>query len=129
MILASLFFNRHFTNGWLTQWLDGVPPHGWKPWKVKYEGILDEDNDDSDRDTQCRVVCTTLEHFENIQATSILEMALWKWKIKSGWSNDGTKRRALDRDECRKLGGADLNVVISHVAKFFITPAARTSEE
>ena len=81
------------------------------------QGILNEGNDSSRRATLCREACTTLEHFEHIEATSILEMALWKCKLEEGGFN---RQLALDRDESRIVGGADLNVVIPHVAMFYI---------
>eukprot|EP00526_Cylindrotheca_closterium_P027544 CAMPEP_0113632978 /NCGR_PEP_ID=MMETSP0017_2-20120614/17150_1 /TAXON_ID=2856 /ORGANISM="Cylindrotheca closterium" /LENGTH=42 /DNA_ID=CAMNT_0000543573 /DNA_START=42 /DNA_END=166 /DNA_ORIENTATION=+ /assembly_acc=CAM_ASM_000147 len=42
-----------------------------------------------------------MKQYENVEATSILEMTLWKGELKRGWSNGGTKRQALDRGECR----------------------------
>ncbi|CAJ1948437.1 unnamed protein product [Cylindrotheca closterium] len=62
------------------------------------------------------IAWSALKHFENVESLSILEMALWKWQNKGERNNDGTKRRALDRDQCRSICGAD--VVIPNVEAF-----------
>ena len=61
-----------------------------------------------------------LECFENIQATSILEMALWNEKLKSGSSVDAKRLNRVNRDKCRCLSGSD--VVIPHVTAFLGIP-------
>lgn len=62
----------------------------------------------------CDEAIALFEHWETKESLSILEMTLWKGKRKSGWTRDGTKRRALDQDECRFLSGS--NIVIPSVA-------------
>lgn len=54
---------------------------------------------------------STLEQYENVEAISLLGLALWKGKLKSGWSSDASKRRALlERGECRCVCGSDIVV-------------------
>ena len=55
--------------------------------------------------------------YENCESTVVLEMALWKMKLVSGRSCDGSKRVALDREQCLLQCGS--NVVVPSVAGFF----------
>ncbi|CAJ1970530.1 unnamed protein product [Cylindrotheca closterium] len=61
--------------------------------------------------------------YESLESTSVLEIALWKWELKSGWKDDGSKRQALDREVCRSV--CKLDVVIPSVLKFLGEVALR----
>ena len=65
--------------------------------------------------------------YEAVEATSILEMALWKQTMKSGWSNDeNAKRQAMDREGCRVVCGA--GVVIPKVVQFLDIPMSSRAQ-
>eukprot|EP00526_Cylindrotheca_closterium_P014623 CAMPEP_0113641458 /NCGR_PEP_ID=MMETSP0017_2-20120614/21763_1 /TAXON_ID=2856 /ORGANISM="Cylindrotheca closterium" /LENGTH=277 /DNA_ID=CAMNT_0000552799 /DNA_START=527 /DNA_END=1360 /DNA_ORIENTATION=- /assembly_acc=CAM_ASM_000147 len=81
----------------------------------KVQATLAED-DKERRSTLWAEAKTEFAKYEIVEATSILEMALWKEKLKSGWSNNGAKRQPLDRGECRCVCGSD--VVIPNVVQF-----------
>merc|ERR1712187_592614 len=58
----------------------------------------------------CDETYSTMEHYEIVEATSVLELALWKGKLKSGSTSDGSKRQNLDRGECRYVCGSDIAI-------------------
>jgi len=67
------------------------------------------EEDKTRRATLCNEAYSALEHYENEEAMSILELALWKSKLKSEMtSGDGSKRQTLDREECRCVSGCDV---------------------
>eukprot|EP00526_Cylindrotheca_closterium_P021008 CAMPEP_0113614136 /NCGR_PEP_ID=MMETSP0017_2-20120614/7005_1 /TAXON_ID=2856 /ORGANISM="Cylindrotheca closterium" /LENGTH=205 /DNA_ID=CAMNT_0000523283 /DNA_START=672 /DNA_END=1289 /DNA_ORIENTATION=- /assembly_acc=CAM_ASM_000147 len=106
MTLQSCMLSRLERWG-ATSWMDDM--------QSKIQAILAED-DKERRMTIFSEACSIMKEYENVEATSILEMALWKGKLKSGWKNGGGKRPALDRGECRCFCGS--NVVIPSVAVF-----------
>ena len=88
----------------------------------KVQAILAEE-DRVQRATLCDEAYSTFEYYEQVQGSTLLEMALWKLKLKSGWSHNDTKRRqVLDRQECHCLCGS--NVVIPSVVTFLGIPEA-----
>ena len=92
--------------------IDPVARWGFTSWidemQTTVTQLLAEDDKNS-RVQLCSVLRTNLAHYETIEKTSILEMALWKVKLKSGWTSDGSKRRVLDREQCRCLSGSDVD--------------------
>ncbi|CAJ1954139.1 unnamed protein product [Cylindrotheca closterium] len=69
----------------------------------------------------CTEAYAAFARYEAMEATSILEMTLWKGKLTSGWSNhDTTKRQALDRDSCRVVCGSD--VILPRIVQFLDIP-------
>ncbi|CAJ1940062.1 unnamed protein product [Cylindrotheca closterium] len=56
------------------------------------------------------------ECYEGMGAMYILEMALWKEKLKGERRKDAIKRQALDREQCRSVCGS--NIVIPSVKTF-----------
>ncbi|CAJ1948405.1 unnamed protein product [Cylindrotheca closterium] len=88
----------------------------------RVQALLAGDDDDDREISNYHAICDfTL--FRDMEVTSILEMVLWKKQLKGGRNNDGTKRQALDREECRCVCGSD--VVIPSVVEFldFILPS------
>jgi len=71
------------------------------------QGILAE-NDKEQRETLYDEAYAALEDYENLESSSILELVLWKSKLKSVRSNDDTEWQAPDREECRFLSGSDV---------------------
>ena len=81
----------------------------------KVQAILDDDDKDQ-KATLCSAACSV-----------VLEMALWKRQLKDRRSNDdGTKRQALDRQECRCVCGS--NVVITVLGTNRINQSSRKIE-
>ncbi|CAJ1954705.1 unnamed protein product [Cylindrotheca closterium] len=90
----------------------------WRNVMIPLVNTLLAEEDKGRRMTVFIEICSILKKYENVEATSILEMTLWKRHLKRGRSNDGTKRQALDREECRCVCGSD--VVIPNVIQFFV---------
>ncbi|CAJ1950766.1 unnamed protein product [Cylindrotheca closterium] len=86
----------------------------------RIQTILLAEADTEQRITFCTETYEIFKQLETMEATSILEMALWKGKLKSGWSSNdddnATKRQALDREGCRVACGS--NFVIPKVVQF-----------
>ena len=57
---------------------------------------------------------TLFSHFESVEATNVLELAIWKAKM---GKNAGKDRAA--RQSCRKKYGSDMNIIIAGVSSFF----------
>jgi len=85
----------------------------------RVEEILAE-GDKERRTTLWETAYRAFEDYQELEVTSILEMALWKMKLKCGRSDDGSKRQAMDRGECQCLCGSD--IVIPNVAMFLGIP-------
>ena len=74
-----------------------------------------------------REIQDKIAHFEDEipklkEATTILELALWKMKMNGHSLKEATKNKSIEsssRQRCRILCGADL--VIGHVLPFLIT--------
>jgi len=84
--------------------------------RTKVGAVLLPEHDNEQRVSLLNEVYSSMRNYEKRESTSILEIALWKEKLKSGRSNDGSKRQALDRGECRCLCGSD--IVIPNVTPF-----------
>jgi hypothetical protein len=79
---------------------------GWRSRMIPLVNALLAEDDDKERRMALFVeACSVLKQYEDMEATSILEMALWKGQPKGGCNNDGTKRQALDREQCRCFCG------------------------
>ncbi|KAL3940566.1 MAG: hypothetical protein SGBAC_004922 [Bacillariaceae sp.] len=61
-------------------------------------------------------ICDTFELYAKLESVSILEMALWRQQIKSGWNADHTKKIHLDRYQC--LNQSRSGVVLPGVGAF-----------
>lgn len=112
-IAASLFRKT------LQKFVDRLARWGATTWMEVFQTKVDEvfaADSTEVRSMRWQEAYSLLEKYEILEASSILEMALWKWKIKSGWTSDGAKRRTLDRQECRHMSGSD--VVIPNVSIF-----------
>ena len=68
----------------------------------KVQDIVAKD-DSGERAALCDELYSDFGYFTSIEATSVLEMALWKAAIKAGNRRDGTKRQTLDRVHCRDV--------------------------
>lgn len=75
--------------------------------ELKADSIVDE-NDKEARVTLLHEIHVAFEISVKMESTSILELALWKWKFKSG--------QMTDREGSRLLSGAD--IVLPLVANF-----------
>mmetsp|Transcript_8804 Transcript_8804/g.21074 ORF Transcript_8804/g.21074 Transcript_8804/m.21074 type:complete len:548 (+) Transcript_8804:86-1729(+) len=64
--------------------------------------------------------CVTFE------GSTVLELALWKWKTKSSLNDSGNKRRKVDRECCGTLNGAD--VVIPNVVEYLWNDRKQSSD-
>eukprot|EP00526_Cylindrotheca_closterium_P018735 CAMPEP_0113642524 /NCGR_PEP_ID=MMETSP0017_2-20120614/22342_1 /TAXON_ID=2856 /ORGANISM="Cylindrotheca closterium" /LENGTH=363 /DNA_ID=CAMNT_0000553957 /DNA_START=272 /DNA_END=1363 /DNA_ORIENTATION=- /assembly_acc=CAM_ASM_000147 len=106
MALQSWMFSRLERWG-ATSWMNAM--------QSKVQATLEED-DKERRLTLWTEAKSSFAQYETMAAPSILEMALWKREIESGRSNNGAKRQALDRGECRCVCGS--NVVIPEVIQF-----------
>ncbi|CAJ1948559.1 unnamed protein product [Cylindrotheca closterium] len=80
--------------------------------------VLAED-DKERRITAFVEACSVFAQYEGMEATSILEMTLWKGKVNHEWSNDGSNRRALEREESRFVCGS--SIVMPSVMMFLTT--------
>lgn len=104
----------------LQKWLiDAITCWGAVPWieaiKDKVRMILSA-QDEGQRWMLHEELYSTFEGYEQIAATSILELALWKGQLVKGDTTD-ENRMSDDREEPRCLCSA--NVVIPNVFKFF----------
>ena len=96
----------------LTRWGD-------RKWAIEMKtkaGELFFEADKERRLTLFDEMCSTFARYEKLESTLLLELVLWKGKLKSGWNNDGSKRQVLDRAECRCVCGSD--VVVPNVTGF-----------
>lgn len=105
----------------LQKWMiDPINRWGAASWeekiKSKVSSLLLEGRDEERRANLWTEVCSSFEHYEMVESSSVVELALWKAKLRSGRRSDSSKRQALDRGECRCVSGAD--VVIPNVLKF-----------
>ncbi|CAJ1954201.1 unnamed protein product [Cylindrotheca closterium] len=93
---------------------------GAKSWRNRIfplvNNLLAEDDDEERRMAMFREAWSVFKQYKAVEATTVLEMALWKGQLKGGRTKDGSKRQALDRDECRGVCGTD--IVIPSVRKF-----------
>ena len=90
----------------LQRWMvDPLVLWGATSWMEDLESLVQAILSEKDK-TLCNGAYSVFARCKDMEATSILEMALWKMQIKGGWSNDGTKRQALDREESR-IGNCD----------------------
>ncbi|CAJ1957923.1 unnamed protein product [Cylindrotheca closterium] len=103
------------------------PIKGWGPnssWEKalmsKVEEILAEDGDTEQRVALFERAYRRFKECKAIESTSVLEIALWKMKLKSGWSDGCPKLTTVDRGEYRCVCGS--NVLIPNVIKFFDIP-------
>eukprot|EP00526_Cylindrotheca_closterium_P023932 CAMPEP_0113642684 /NCGR_PEP_ID=MMETSP0017_2-20120614/22425_1 /TAXON_ID=2856 /ORGANISM="Cylindrotheca closterium" /LENGTH=190 /DNA_ID=CAMNT_0000554123 /DNA_START=171 /DNA_END=740 /DNA_ORIENTATION=+ /assembly_acc=CAM_ASM_000147 len=104
MALQSWMLSR-LTSWGATLWMEVI--------QSKVQAILAED-DKEQRETLCKEAYSAFARYENVEATSILEMVLWKRTITNSEQNTkGPKLMVLDRGECRCICGA--NVVIPNV--------------
>ncbi|CAJ1940064.1 unnamed protein product [Cylindrotheca closterium] len=104
----------------LQKWMvDSMVRWGATSWRndmqTKVQAILAE-GDMVQKANLCNEAYGSLEGYEGMGAMYILEIALWKRKLKDGRSKDGTKRQALDREECRCVCGS--NIVVPSVKLF-----------
>eukprot|EP00526_Cylindrotheca_closterium_P014334 CAMPEP_0113642254 /NCGR_PEP_ID=MMETSP0017_2-20120614/22196_1 /TAXON_ID=2856 /ORGANISM="Cylindrotheca closterium" /LENGTH=348 /DNA_ID=CAMNT_0000553665 /DNA_START=345 /DNA_END=1391 /DNA_ORIENTATION=+ /assembly_acc=CAM_ASM_000147 len=106
MALQSWMYSRLERWG-ATSWMEAM--------QSKVQAILVEEHDKKRRSTLWMEACSTFAQYENVEALSILEMALWKREIEYESSNNGGGQ-ALDREECRCVCGS--NVVILNVVQF-----------
>jgi len=104
----------------LQSWmLDPLERWGANSWKEAIESKIQASlvvDDKEQRSAFLTEAHSEFAKYYNAETTSILEVALWKRKIESGWSTNGGKRRALDREECLRVCGS--NIVIPNVVMF-----------
>eukprot|EP00526_Cylindrotheca_closterium_P015077 CAMPEP_0113642702 /NCGR_PEP_ID=MMETSP0017_2-20120614/22435_1 /TAXON_ID=2856 /ORGANISM="Cylindrotheca closterium" /LENGTH=251 /DNA_ID=CAMNT_0000554143 /DNA_START=273 /DNA_END=1024 /DNA_ORIENTATION=+ /assembly_acc=CAM_ASM_000147 len=92
MALQSWMLSR-LTSWGATLWMEVI--------QSKVQAILAED-DKEQRETLCKEAYSAFARYENVEATSILEMVLWKRTITNSEQNTkGPKLMVLDRGECR----------------------------
>mmetsp|Transcript_24727 Transcript_24727/g.60749 ORF Transcript_24727/g.60749 Transcript_24727/m.60749 type:complete len:373 (+) Transcript_24727:488-1606(+) len=99
--------------------IDPMRRWGATSWVEDMTSRVEEIFDEGDKErsvTLCNRAYRTFEEYQKLEVTSILEMALWKMKLKCGRSDDGTKRLAVDRGDCRCVCGSE--IVIPNVVTF-----------
>jgi hypothetical protein len=103
--------------------VDPLAHWGTSSWMVdmqrKVQAILDED-DKEQSEILYDGACFAFAEYQEIEATSILEMALWKGQLERGWSNGGNKQHALDREESQCVCGS--HVAIPQFLEVPLTP-------
>ncbi|CAJ1958349.1 unnamed protein product [Cylindrotheca closterium] len=101
---------------WMLSRLDRWHSKSWRTRTIPLVNDLLAEDDKELRMSYFSKACSVLKQCENVESLSILEMALWKVRLRHGWSRDGTRRRALDRQKSRCFCGA--HIVIPNVLLF-----------
>ncbi|CAJ1962326.1 unnamed protein product [Cylindrotheca closterium] len=73
----------------------------------KVQDILSHEVSKEQRASLCTAAYSAFAKYEGMEATSILEMALWKAQLKGGLNNATPQQQALEREECRCVCGSD----------------------
>jgi len=98
----------------LAQW---STPYRRKIVSQKVQYAVDYAGADKDRRTALFMEAFGIfQNYEVLEALSILELTLWKIRIRSGWNRDDTKRNALDREHCLHQCGS--SVILPSVGSF-----------
>ncbi|CAJ1948583.1 unnamed protein product [Cylindrotheca closterium] len=102
-----------------TTWMEDI--------QRKVQAILLAEDDNELREALYDGACSDFAHYRFMEITSIFEMALWKGRLKGICSNDGAKRQALEREECRCVCGS--HIVIPNVVQFLEIPRATSQAD
>eukprot|EP00980_Cylindrotheca_fusiformis_P027333 scaffold20012_cov179-Cylindrotheca_fusiformis.AAC.1 len=79
---------------------------GLASWKIKVMKLVGEISEDADRRNQAHLIFQTLAKYERLEALSLLELALWKCKIRElacEGQVEGNARKKLKIDRARSI--------------------------
>ncbi|KAL3932849.1 MAG: hypothetical protein SGBAC_010661 [Bacillariaceae sp.] len=115
----------------LHQWMiDGMQSWGSPQWRSKMLELVESVfNDNSQhkfrRDSALKEACKQMERYELMEATSLLEICLWKMKVQS--MRSGAKRMAVDRESSRAR--CDATVIVPAVLDYLLDSDEESSYE